>query len=284
MEPAVTHAVDRVQPPEEREYARYLLEIETRKRRIADLQAELASLKLALGRFEAEYHARVGVLFVELDRVRLAIDEYERRIAWLQTHPDADPNDVEDQIRAEFQSRHEEIHSEEEETRRYERAYQRDQERPKLAAAAEQSIKQLYRDLAKRYHPDLARTDEERHHRETIMQRVNTAFSARDVDALRDLMREAEVTDESFERRSMGEKLVWAIREVARLDEVIVGLEKELAAVRGSETHQLWHRQENGESVLERLETDLKRDLEEIRDRLAALITTYRLLLERRMG
>ncbi|HET8522916.1 MAG TPA: J domain-containing protein [Thermomicrobiales bacterium] len=278
------HALDRVQSPEEREYARYLLEIETRKRRIADLQAELASLKLALGRFEAEYHARVGVLFVELDRVRLAIDEYERRIAWLQTHPDADPNDIEDQIRADFQTRHEEIHNEEEETRRYERAFQRDQERPKLPPDAEQSIKHLYRDLAKRYHPDLARTAEERLHRETIMQRVNAAFAARDVDALRDLMREAEVADESFEARSMGEKLVWAIREVARLDEVIAGVEKELAAVRRSEIHQLWRRQEGGEPAVERLETDLRAELERLRERLAALIVTYRLLLDRRMG
>jgi hypothetical protein len=96
-------------------------------------------------------------------------------------------------------------------------------------------------------------------------------------------MREAEVTDESFERRSMGEKLVWAIREMARLDEVVVGLEKELATVRGSETHQLWHRQEGGEAVVERLESDLRGELEKLRERLAVLIATYRLLLERRM-
>jgi hypothetical protein len=96
-------------------------------------------------------------------------------------------------------------------------------------------------------------------------------------------MREAEVTDESFETRSMGEKLVWAIREVARLDEVIAGVEKEFAAVRASETHELWHRQESGETVIERLESDLRGELEKLRERLAVLIATYRLLLERRM-
>ena len=60
----MSHAIVRAQTPEEREYARYLAEIEARKRRAADLQAEFETLRLALGRFKAEYYARVGVLFV----------------------------------------------------------------------------------------------------------------------------------------------------------------------------------------------------------------------------
>ncbi|MGH2558733.1 MAG: J domain-containing protein [Thermomicrobiales bacterium] len=277
----MTQAVVRTQTPEEREYARYLTEIETRKRRVADLQAELEALKVALGRFEAEYHARVGVLFVELDRVRLAIDEYERRIAWLQSHPDGDPAEAESEIERDFRHRREEIHTEEEETRRYERAFQRDQERPKLAADAEEETKHLYRDLAKRYHPDLARTDAEKRQRETIMQRVNAAFQDRNLDALRGLFREAEVEDPAFEARSIGEKLVWAIREVARLDELITGLEVELAAMRGSDTHQLWSRQEAGEEVIESLENDLRGNVISERDRLAELVATYRQVLDR---
>ncbi|MGH2531502.1 MAG: J domain-containing protein [Thermomicrobiales bacterium] len=279
----MTQAIVRIQSPEERAYARYLTEIETRKRRVADLQAELEALKLALGRFEAEYHARVGVLFVELDRVRLAIDEYERRIAWLQSHPDGDPAEAEREIEREFRTRHEEIHTEEEETRRYERAFQRDQARPKLAADAEQEVKQLYRDLAKRYHPDLARTDAERRQRETIMQQVNAAFHDRNLDGLRGLFREAEVEDPAFEMRSIGEKLVWAIREVARLDEVIADRMAVIAEARTSDTFQLLSRQQKDEAVIEMLESDLRRELAFSRDRLAELIATYRHLLPRTM-
>ena len=73
----MTDSVVRTQSPEEREYARYLLEVESRKQRVAALQEELASLRIALGRFEAEYHAVVGSLFLELDRVQLAIRSYE---------------------------------------------------------------------------------------------------------------------------------------------------------------------------------------------------------------
>lgn len=280
----MSHAIVRTQTPEEREYARYLAAIEARKHRAADLQAELETLKLALGRFEAAYHARVGVLFLELDRTRLAVDECERRIARLQASPHADPDRVEQDVRAEFAGRREEVRREEGDTRRYERAFARDQERPQLEADAEEELKRLYRELARRYHPDLARTDEERREREPLMQRVNAAVRERDLEALRALAREAEVADPGFEARSLGEKLVWAIREVARLHEVIEGLEVELAAVRASETHRLWQRQAAGERVVEALEADLTNELAGVRDRLAELIATYRHLVDRRSG
>jgi len=83
------HGIVPTQTPEEREYHRYLSEVEVRRGRAAELQAELATLNLTLGRFNAEYQARVGSLFVELDGIQLAIDEYERRIAHLQRGEDA---------------------------------------------------------------------------------------------------------------------------------------------------------------------------------------------------
>ncbi|MDP9355350.1 MAG: J domain-containing protein [Chloroflexota bacterium] len=278
----MSQAVVRIETPEEREYARFQRDVESRQRRIADLRAELDSLKLTLARFEAEYHACVGILFVELDRARLAIAEYERRIDRLQAVPDADPGDVERDVGREFGSRREEVRTEEEETRRYERLHRQEQERPQLNAQAEDEIRRLYRDLARRYHPDLARTDEERRRREPLMQRVNAAMRERDIAALRDLLRQAEVMDPAFEARTIGEKLVWAIREVARLDEVIADLEGELTAVRASETHRLWSRQQSGEAVIELLERDLKAKIATEQDRLAELILTYRQLLERR--
>jgi hypothetical protein len=274
-------ALVKEQTPEEREYARYLTEVETRKRRAAELQAELEELRIHLGRFEAEYHARAGTLFVELDRVRLAIDEYERRIARLTTDPAADPNRIEDDVQREFRQRHEDIHHDEEETRRYEQVFERDQTRPRLDEAGEDEIVRLYRELARRFHPDLARTDEERRRREPLMQRINAAFQERSIAALRALQSEAAAEDPAFERWSIGEKLVWAIWEVARLDSVIATLADELAVLRGADSFVLWRRELNGERVLERLERDLRRDIGAARDRLAELITTYRHLLDR---
>jgi len=278
----MSQAIVQTQTPEEREYARYLAEVEARKRRSADLRTELEALRVGLARFEAEYHARVGALFVELDRARLAADEYERRIARLDADPAADPDRVEEEVRREFAGRREEVRNEEEETRRYEQAFERERERPRLDEAGEDEAARLYRELARRFHPDLARTAEERRRREPLMQQVNAAFRERDLAALRTLGSEVGADDPAFEARGIGEKLVWAIREVARLDGVVAGLEGELTAMRAADSFALWQRQETGERVVERLEDDLQRDVAAARDRLAELIATYRHLLDRR--
>lgn len=279
----MTTAIARAQTPEDRAYAQYLVEIEARKRRVAELQAEIEALRLALGRFEAEYHARVGVLFVELDRVRLQIAEYERRIALLESDLAPDPAAVEHDIDERFREQREEVRAEEEETRRYERVYQRERELPRLDRDAEDRAKRLYCELAKRFHPDLARTEEERRQREAMMQRVNAAFHARDLSTLEAMRAEAEVTDAAFEERSIGDKLVWAIREVARLDGITTALESDLAAIKKSDTHRLWQQDNGGDRVIEQLEASLKNDIEREHRRLAALIGAYRELVEARI-
>ena len=278
----MAQAIVREQTPEEREYARYLGEVEARRAQATGLRAELEALRVGLARFEAEYHARIGALFVELDRARLAADEYEGRIAVFQADPAADPHRVEEEVEREFAGRREEVRDEEEETRRYERAFAHEQERPRLDGAEEDEAARLYRELARRFHPDLARTDEERRRREPLMQRVNAAFRERDLAALRAFGQETGADDPAFETRSIGEKLVWAIREVARLDGVIAGLGGKLAALRAADSFVLWQRQEAGERVLERLEDDLRRDVAAARDRLAPLVATYRHVLDRR--
>ena len=85
------------------------------------------------------------------------------------------------------------------------------------------------------------------------MQRVNAAFQDRDLAALRTLARESEFADPAFEAKSIGEKLVWAIREVARLDDLIAVIEAELASIRASDAYALWQRQQDGEPVIENL-------------------------------
>lgn len=183
----------------------------------------------------------------------------------------------------EFSGRREDVRAEAEETRRYQQDFERSQEQPELDANAEGTIKSLYRELAKRYHPDLARTEDERRYREKIMQRVNAAFGQRNIAALRAVEQEADADDPAFEARSVGEKLVWAIREVARLDDLIAGLEGELRAVQASEAHGLWSRQDSGEAVIEILEADLQEQLAATRDHLAELVATYRQVLEGRV-
>jgi hypothetical protein len=273
-------SIVRTESPEEREYARYLREIEARKALAAQLSADLEVLKLALGQFDAEYHAKIGVLFIELDRIELAISEYEYRIVLLQEQPDVDARTVEEDVAQRFDQRRESIRFDEETTQQYEEVHRRNQKRPELTEASTAELRQLYRDLARKFHPDLARTDDERRKREVIMQRINAAFQDRDHMQLEALACETEFEDPKFERRSLGEKLIWAIREVARLDEMVAVLQREDGEIRKTPTYELWSRFQAGEPVFERLEVDISSQLADRRERLTVLVGTYRHLID----
>jgi hypothetical protein len=54
------------------------------------------------------------------------------------------------------------------------------------------SLKRLFRDAAKRMHPDLAAGDEARGHAEAFMKRLNDAYRAGDAEAISDLVRQWE--------------------------------------------------------------------------------------------
>ena len=53
-------------------------------------------------------------------------------------------------------------------------------------------IKKLYREAAKRMHPDLAPDEDTRQHAEAFMKRLNQAFAAADAGAIADLVRQWE--------------------------------------------------------------------------------------------
>ncbi len=271
----LTQAIVKSQSPEEREYARYLDEIEVRKRRVAELQFQLEQLNETLGWFNAEYHARVGVLFVELDKLDLAIDEYEFRIARLTTTSSVEPSRLEEDTRAQFASKRAEIHHDDEETRRYQQTSGEDRQLPQLDAATEATLRSVYRELVRRFHPDLARTDIDRQQRESVMKRINGAFHERDLDTLQSLLSETAIEDASFESRPISEKLIWAIRELSRLDALVTTMTADIQALNTSDLALLWQRHQTGERVLERLETDLNRRLESRSQALQRLIAEF---------
>lgn len=272
-------ALVRTESTEERAYRRLLGQIEDRKLRVSDVQADLESLKLTLGRFEAEYHARVGALFVDLDRVRLAIDEYGRRVDRLRTNLRVDLIRLEQEIEDAFASRRRSIADEQSEAGFYERARRVDAERPRLDADQSGEAKQLYRDLARRYHPDLARTPEERERRQEMMLRVNLAFRERDLAALQALYRAGAVDDPSFETRPLTERIAWASEEVLRQDVLLADLQLEMSTVQGSDTHRLWRRCQVTPAVLDTIAEDLRAQLEIARRQLNDALEVYGTLI-----
>jgi hypothetical protein len=101
-------------------------------------------------------------------------------------------------------------------------------------------LKKLFREAAKRMHPDLAPDEATRRHAEAFMKRLNQAFAAADAEAIADLMRQWESSRHAGEEsaRQVGALQAAVDRARARLEEVrrsdLAGMmERAMAAAAG---------------------------------------------------
>ena len=130
--------------------------------RLAEIEAEYAMLEAELAVFEADYTREVVTVLAQLHDV-------EARI--LALTGDA----------AGARAAHE---------RAARTTSQAAAPAPPPAPVPPASLKRLFRDAAKRMHPDLAPTDEAREHAEAFMKRLNDAYRSGDAEAIADLLRQ----------------------------------------------------------------------------------------------
>ena len=135
---------------------------------LADREADIAQLRSQLKVFEVRYLQRVGVLYAELDELAARITELEVNLY------DSDSA-----------------------RRRAQEARQRAQETHEAAFGADQepvefdpspSLKTLFREVAKRIHPDFASDEAEQKHFTLLMARANHAYSCGDAETLQRLL------------------------------------------------------------------------------------------------
>lgn len=257
--------LERIVTGEELEYAARQIVIESRKARIAELQQELNELSTALNQFERQYRARLGNLHTEIDRLRKEITEYRERIANLRERAAnrdpllSDPPPFDDDPTADAE---------------YERIPAR-QRRPNVDAETMDALRTVYRQLAKRFHPDLALTQDERVRRQEMMLRINEAFGERNLAALQAIARETEREDPAFGFRPIVERLAWATLEIVRLDGMITQLETQIASLRSSRTYEYWRATELIDDTVERLVAEAHDKSERLTAKLAELTEAH---------
>jgi hypothetical protein len=277
-----TRSIVAVPSPEELAYAGLLIDIETRRRRVAALEAERATLEIALSRFAVAVKARIGGLKEEIRLARQELEEIRRRTVRLRADPDADPVEVAREVAEELHARREETRAEEEATRFEGMGDAAPHRPPRREAALDAEILRVYRELAKRYHPDLAQDPEERRQRAEMMLKINVAYRERDLVGLQKFLLEAERHRPAAPLRLHRQKLAWAHREIARLDREIAELEAKLNLMRRSDTYALWRSPDQSESILDDLEAKTKDRLTRERTRLDEANLNYQRLLARR--
>lgn len=267
---------------ESRDYARLLVDVEVRKSQVARLQTERAGLELALSKFAVDLKGRVGGIRAELKRVRRQIAEYRRRTERLKTDDTLDPATVEREVAEEFAERIQAEQASEDAARREGTPVERPRRHHRLDAETEAEILRVYRELAKRFHPDLAKDDKERKRRTEFMLQVNVAYSERDLLSLQTIAKDAEADEPGFPALSPAARVLWAHRVIARLDGQIADLEAQLNLLRQSETYTLWRSPDTSEQSLIDLEARVRERLTRERDRLDEAIIDYNRIVRRR--
>lgn len=237
-------------------------EITAKRERIADLSEEVSSLKNELATFEVEYHGRIGVLYVRLDELELAVKEYLKRLELLKSGKVKNLVDLEKEIGKQFKPDYQKIKEEKEEAGQYSEEYERVKEKPKLDEESEKRLKSLYRELAKKYHPDLARTPEDKKRFHKIMAEINEAYNNKDLQKLEELAMKLRTPEKVSFRETLEEGLERLQKESKKLDEIIARLEDELAAIKSSDTYKFKmtvdEAKAEGRDLLKEIEDGLK--------------------------
>lgn len=130
-------------------------------------------------------------------------------------------------------------------------------------------LKRLYREIAKRIHPDLATDPDERARRTRMMADVNRAYADGDEARLRSLLNEWETSPDVVTGDGVGAELVRTIRKIHQVQTRLARLESEIAALIGSELAVLKARAEsermNGRDVLTQMAAQLSERIAQLR-------------------
>ncbi len=100
--------------------------------------------------------------------------------------------------------------------------------RPPQRVRPGEEARKLYRELARKAHPDLAQEEQERARREEFITRVNAAYARGDAAELRELAAEWEAGPVPERRPSHGEELYARLEWLAQRKELLTVLAKEL--------------------------------------------------------
>ncbi len=232
--------------PEEEELAKKREELALLQAELAERELYLANLRAALSTFEGRYLREVGVLYAELD-------DWKAKIAQLIAEEEGtvEARSAATKARAQAEESYSAAHGE-------------------AARAAEftpsPELKKLYRDVAKRVHPDLATDGADRAQRERWMAEANRAYQQGDVDALRRILEEYESSPESVQGTGVAADLVRVIRQIRQLQKRLVQIKLEITSLGASDSAKLKVKAEEvinqGRNLLAEMAQDVKRRID----------------------
>jgi multidrug efflux pump subunit AcrA (membrane-fusion protein) len=197
--------------PEEEELAKKREELAILQVELADRELFLADLRAELAAFDGRYLREVGVLYAELD-------EWNARLAELRAEQAGTPEAKAeaDEARTQAEEAYSAAHGEAANVQPF---------------TPSPDLKKLYRETAKRVHPDTATDETDRARRERLMKEVNAAYAAGDEDALRRIIVGLENSPEAVHGLGVGADLIRVLRQLRLIKDRLKTITIELAAL-----------------------------------------------------
>lgn len=244
-----------LEKPEERELALKLEEHTAIQVDLAERELKVEHLRAELTAFERQYLHHVGSLYAELDELKAQIAA--KRAA--ETPADDEAKKAADEARAQA-----------EETKAT--AGERCEFAPRSFDATPE-MKRLYREAAKRIHPDLASEAKDRSRREILMAEVNRAYESGDESQLAKILTGYEHSPESVKGDDAGAELVRVIRRISQAKARVAEIDTEIRDMQVSELYKLKLRldeaQHFGRNVLDEMAASVNAQIVRAKARLA---------------
>jgi hypothetical protein len=215
--------------PEDQELARKLDEQGALEADLAERELRSANLRAELGAFERRYLHFVGSRYAELDEWKAQIAEKIAR--------EQPGNERAQQAAREARARAGDTKSAAGEKAALEpRAFESSPE-----------MKRLYREVAKRIHPDLTSDRDDRAKRQQLMAEANQAYEQGDETRLSKILTEYECSPEAVKGEGAGAELVRVIRRTSQVRSRLAEIEAETQELLRSDLYQLKSRVDEAE-------------------------------------
>lgn len=221
--------------------------------KLADCESEMAQLRAQLKAFEDRYFRQVGVLYAELDDIEARIAERE-----VDLYDSDSARHRADEARQRAQETHDAAFGDAQEIEEFD---------------PPPSLKALFRDVAKRIHPDFARDDGEQKHFTLLMARANQAYRRGDTETLQRLLDDHREINASIAGEDAAAELLRIVRQIQHAERDIAALDAERHTLLSSEIAQLHLDAEAAarehRDLLTELATRLREQITDARYRLA---------------
>lgn len=109
-------------------------------------------------------------------------------------------------------------------------------------------LKRLYRELARRFHPDMGAGKADRTYRTQLMMAINAAYGAGDLERLRQLAQEPDLIDPSAAAGDEEQMVKFLVRELARLQRRLTEIKAEMASLQDKQNYRLMKQAQRAEN------------------------------------